>query len=86
MKYNKHIFEILKENNYAGGAASVFGDLQPTATPFSGDNYAKGDSRVPKVLGKTVIRRGQPELTVFATGLNNEKGKKRKKGNKKKQK
>jgi hypothetical protein len=42
----------LKENTMAGGAGSMFGpNVVTTATPFSGDNYAPGDARMPKILG-----------------------------------
>jgi hypothetical protein len=60
---------ILLENqerwclNEANTAASggVFGSHQGTATSFSGDNYASGDARLPKVL-IPMIRRTFPEL------------------------
>lgn len=78
--FNSLYREII-ENNTAGGAMSVFGDLQPTNATFSGDNYATGDSRIPKILSKKIIRRGQPELTVFATGVIKKKGSKTKKKN-----
>ena len=60
---------ILLENqekwclNEASQAASggVFGSHQGTATTFSGDNYATGDARLPKVL-IPMIRRTFPEL------------------------
>jgi hypothetical protein len=54
------IFDILKEQNMAGGAASAFGSgVQSTATPFSGDNYAPGDARIPKsIFGGIITRRG----------------------------
>ena len=61
---------ILLENqekwclNEAGNSAStggVFGSHQPTAGAFSGDRYAAGDARLPKVL-IPMIRRTFPEL------------------------
>ena len=61
---------ILLENqekwclNEAGNSAStggVFGTHQPTAGAFSGDRYAAGDARLPKVL-IPMIRRTFPEL------------------------
>ena len=60
---------ILLENqeqwclNEANTAATggVFGTHQGTATTFSGDNYASGDARLPKVL-IPMIRRTFPEL------------------------
>ena len=53
-------FVKLVEDTMAGGAGSVFGaGVTSTATPFSGDNYAKGDARVPKSLfGGTLTRGG----------------------------
>ncbi len=73
-KFNELIKALLeyfqiKEDCTAGGAMSVFGDVTATSTTFSDDTYAIGDSRMPKALGKGVIRRNVPELTVFATGV-----------------
>jgi hypothetical protein len=52
----------LKEANQAGGSDSAFGgSLQGTSTHFSGDNYAAGDARLPKIL-IPMIRRTFPEL------------------------
>jgi hypothetical protein len=82
-KFNLFFKQILSENNTAGGAMSVFGDVQATANAFSGDNYATGDSRLPKYLGKGVMRRTKPELTVFATGISNNNGKSKQKQGKK---
>jgi hypothetical protein len=48
----------------AGNSAStggVFGSHQPTAGAFSGDRYATGDARLPKVL-IPMVRRTFPEL------------------------
>lgn len=72
--------DITEEDCSAGGAMSVFGDVADTATQFSGDNYATGDARRPKLLGNGVIRRNLPELTVFATGVSKKKGKSKKSG------
>jgi hypothetical protein len=48
--------------NVAGGSTSAFGSgLEPTSTSFSGDNYAAGDARLPKIL-IPMIRRTFPEL------------------------
>lgn len=44
---------------------SVYGNSQPTAGVFSGDNYARGDARLPKVL-IPMIRR------TFAENITNE--------------
>lgn len=81
----RNYLNYLQEDNTAGGTMSVFGDVSSTATPFSGDNYAKGDARNPKLLSKTVIRKNLPELTVFGSGIskNPKKGKKTKSKNKK---
>jgi hypothetical protein len=52
------ILQVLKEENLAGGPNSVFGPgVQQTATQFSGDNYAKGDARIPKSIFKGVQTR-----------------------------
>ena len=46
MEFEKIVESVLKEDMTAGGADSVFGpNVGATATPFSGDNFAKGDSR-----------------------------------------
>jgi hypothetical protein len=51
----------LRESNTAS-QGGVFGNsFQGTGTEFSGDNYAKGDARLPKVL-IPMIRRTFPEL------------------------
>jgi len=50
----------LRENNIAG-SGGVFGAHEPTAQIRSGDNYASGDARLPKVL-IPMIRRTFPEL------------------------
>jgi hypothetical protein len=60
MNLEQIVLDILNEENVAGGAASAFGPgVQSTATPFSGDNYAPGDARIPKsIYGGIVTRRG----------------------------
>ena len=50
----------LNEQN-SGATGGVFGTQQGTANAFSGDNYAHGDARLPKVL-IPMIRRTFPEL------------------------
>jgi len=50
----------LNEAN-AASSGGVFGSHQGTAGAFSGDNYAQGDARLPKVL-IPMIRRTFPEL------------------------
>jgi hypothetical protein len=51
----------LNESSNTGATGGVFGNLQGTATTSSGDNYATGDARLPKVL-IPMIRRTFPEL------------------------
>lgn len=51
----------LAEAGLTASSGGVFGDHQPTAGAFSGDGYAKGDARLPKVL-IPMIRRTFPEL------------------------
>jgi hypothetical protein len=60
MKFQQIVEKIIAETTVAGGAASSFGPgVQSTATPFSGDNYAPGDARVPKSLyGRVLTRKG----------------------------
>jgi len=50
----------LNEDTTAG-TGGAFGTHQGTATTFSGDNYAAGDARLPKIL-IPMIRRTFPEL------------------------
>lgn len=57
------------ENNTAGGAMSVFGDVST-----SWGEKTAGDNRIPTVIGK-VIKRNPVELTVFATGKKTKKKK-----------
>ena len=51
----------LREGSNSAATGGVFGTHQGTATTFSGDNYASGDARLPKVL-IPMIRRTFPEL------------------------
>jgi len=51
----------LQESSNSAGSGGVFGSHQPTAGTFSGDRYAAGDARLPKVL-IPMIRRTFPEL------------------------
>jgi len=51
----------LRENSNTASSGGVFGSHQPTAATRSGDNYAGGDARLPKVL-IPMIRRTFPEL------------------------
>lgn len=46
MNLEQLILQVLEEDNVAGGSNSAFGSgVTSTETPFSGDNYAKGDAR-----------------------------------------
>jgi hypothetical protein len=53
--FEQAFYKALSEMNVAGGATSVFGTVNSGATgnafPGHQDNYAPGDSRLPKVLG-----------------------------------
>jgi hypothetical protein len=51
----------LREGSNSASSGGVFGAHQGTAGTFSGDNYATGDARLPKVL-IPMIRRTFPEL------------------------
>jgi len=51
----------LRENTNSASSGGVFGTHQPTANATSGDRYAAGDARLPKVL-IPMIRRTFPEL------------------------
>ena len=51
----------LRESGNSAATGGVFGDHQGTAGVFSGDRYATGDARLPKVL-IPMIRRTFPEL------------------------
>jgi hypothetical protein len=46
MNLEQVILQVLEEENISGGTNSAFGPgVTLTSTPFSGDNYAKGDAR-----------------------------------------
>jgi hypothetical protein len=46
MEFQKIVEQVLSEEMTSGGAESVYGaGVTSTETPFSGDNYAKGDAR-----------------------------------------
>jgi len=51
----------LKEASNTAATGGVFGSHQGTANSFSGDHYAAGDARLPKIL-IPMIRRTFPEL------------------------
>jgi tRNA nucleotidyltransferase/poly(A) polymerase len=91
-KFNKLTNAILehlvKEDNSAGGAMGVFGNTAAASPHIAGQpyaiDYAGNDTRMPKLLGKGVMRRNAPELTVFATGVIKKKKRKSKKRGKQK--
>ena len=59
---NQEKWCLNEANNVAGSTGSVFGsNVVNTANQFSGDRYAPGDARLPKVL-IPMIRRTFPEL------------------------
>jgi hypothetical protein len=72
------VMEVLQENaNVAGGTGSVLGSgVTSTATQFSGDNYAKGDARVPKVLGG-IIKRNKIPTTIYGKEIKSRKHKRK---------
>lgn len=51
--FDKYFKKILREDMTAG-AGGAFGDF--TSSQFSGDSYATGDYRAPKVLGGVQTR------------------------------
>jgi hypothetical protein len=73
------------ENNLAGSGGVFGAPSEPVYNPpnsiSSGDTYARGDSRIPKVLGKgkksKIIRRTFPELTTASTGKKKKNGKRK---------
>ena len=72
------VIEILQENaNVAGGAGSVLGPgVTSTATQFSGDTYAKGDARVPKVIGG-IIKRNRIPTSIYGSKVKSRKHKRK---------
>jgi tRNA nucleotidyltransferase/poly(A) polymerase len=87
-KLTKALLEhLVKEDNSAGGAMGVFGDTAAASPHIGGSSYAisyaGNDTRLPKPLGKGVMRRNPVELTVFATGVSRKKGKSKKSGKQK---
>jgi len=78
MEFEKIVEKILQEDNVSGGSGSAFGpNVGSTATPFSGDNYAKGDARrITGVFDGILTRNGMSKKA------SNKKAKKRKKAKK----
>jgi hypothetical protein len=59
MEFQKLVEQVLIEDMMIGGSQSVMGPaVVTTATEFSGDNYAKGDARVPASLYGGILTRG----------------------------
>tara|TARA_R110000772_G_scaffold252248_2_gene367505 strand:+ start:386 stop:622 length:237 start_codon:yes stop_codon:yes gene_type:complete len=63
-QFEKRVNKVLREQMTSGGADGAFGETDAIFDPdnnqtFSGDYYAPGDARVPKVLGKTQSRNGE---------------------------
>lgn len=59
MNIRKHLIKILEDNTAgAGGAFGDAGSMGHGGNVGNDDFYARGDSRVPKVLGVTVSRAG----------------------------
>jgi len=56
---------------------AAFGTPAVIATQFSGDTYATGDARTPKVLGG-VMRRGKPENIFLGTTVKKKRKKTKK--------
>ena len=50
------INDVLNECEYAGTLGDAAADGGPGC--FSGDTYAPGDARVPKILGSVITRQG----------------------------
>lgn len=64
-KSSKPEDDTIDECMVSGGVMSAFGPgVTSTASQFSGDTYASGDARIPKVLGK-MQRRTFPETTIL---------------------
>lgn len=58
--------EILHENaNVAGPGGALGAGVASTETAFSGDHYAPGDARVPKILGG-VTRRNLSKDSIYS--------------------
>jgi len=75
----EHIVEeVLFENaNVAGPGGALGAGVASTETAFSGDNYARGDARVPKILGG-VTRRSFSRDSIYAGGVSKRRKHKRK--------
>ena len=80
-KFERLFFEALRENNIAGSGGAlgdgpsmgaVYGPNTGAENIGSGDTYAPGDARVPKVLGK-----GKVQTRKGTTGGKKKKKKKK---------
>jgi hypothetical protein len=73
------IEEILLETTVASGGMGIASALGPnagiSASPFSGDTYAPGDARVPKILGGIARRNKIPNIVL--SGMKKRKTKKK---------
>lgn len=55
--FNKLLTETMTVDTTLGGADAIFDPDNNQYT--SGDHYAPGDSRIPKVIGKVTTRKGE---------------------------
>jgi hypothetical protein len=73
MNLEQLILQVLDEENVSGGADSAFGPgVTSTETPFSGDNYAKGDAR--NIFGGVVSKGKKKKKTKFPIARRNLQG------------
>ena len=84
-KFEKLFFKLLHEDMTAGAGGALGDPTEPIYNPdgpTSGDKYAPGDARRPKVLGSVQTRKGsvgkkkkKKKGVDFATGEENEENK-----------
>jgi len=73
MNLEQLIIQVLEEDNVAGGPGSAFGPgVVSTETPFSGDNYAKGDAR--NIFGGVVSKKKGKKKTKYNVARRNLQG------------
>lgn len=73
MNLEQLILQVLEEENVAGGSESAFGPgVTSTETPFSGDNYAKGDAR--NIFGGIVSKGKKKKKTKLPMARRNLQG------------
>lgn len=81
LSFEKILKDILTEETIGGGTSSVFGSgVVSTAGAISGDTYAPGDARIPKVIGG-IYRRNLPKDYITVAKILRKKKKKKKKKN-----